>query len=152
MAGNRCDIYNYIDKFKEAKSFEEAKAYLTPILELFAYVIVQSDVAVLEDHENWRDTFATRLRESAAQSGGGGNSFPSFGVQGAAPGNRVHAPAAPAPQKKFLGGGKPSKNSGMSENDGRLAVRSSRPPPHQNISPSLQSIMNGTHPSLSDDN
>ncbi len=148
MAGNRCNIYEYIDKIKDAKSFEEAKPFLIPMLELCAYVIVQSDAAVLEDHENWRDMFAGRLREAAAQSGGG-NQPMAYSAPSPAPGNaRIHAPPGSGQQKKALGGRSP-KTSGMNESDGRLAVRSARP--SHNIPASLQSIMNGTHPSLTND-
>lgn len=155
MAGNRCNIYEFIDKIKEAKSLEELKTYLVPMLELCAYVIVQSDAAVLEDHENWRDTFAGRLREAAAQSGGGGGGgFPPavYAAPSPPPGNaRIHhAPAGPGGGSKKISGAKPPKNGGLGETDGRLAVRAPRPS-HQNIPASLQSIMNGTHPSLHND-
>ncbi len=146
MAGNRCNIYEFIDKIKDAKSFEEAKQYLVPLLELCAYVIVQSDAAVLEDHENWRDTFAGRLREATAQSGGGA----AYSAPSPIPANtRVHVSGSS--QKKYLGAAKPPKTSGMNESDGRLVVRSARPPSGQNLPASLQSIMNGTHPSLNND-
>jgi hypothetical protein len=153
MAGNRCNIYEFIDKIKEAKSFEEAKAYLVPLLELCAYVIVQSDAAVLEDHENWRDTFAGRLREAAATQSGGNPPMP-YGAPGPSPGNaRVHAAtggAASGGSQKLVGG-RPPKASGLGESDGRLGVRSTRPPAHQNLPHSLLSIMNGSHPSLHND-
>src|SRR3990172_12309184 len=146
MAGNRCNIYEFIDKIKDAKSFEEAKPFLIPLLELCAYVIVQSDAAVLEDHEAWRDTFAGRLREAAAQQSGGGNmgsldphggyapnfplpaySAPAYSTPVPAPGNpRIHASSGGAPRKP-PGAKPPPKTSGMNESDGRLAARSARP-------------------------
>jgi len=157
MAGNRCNIYEFIDKIKDAKSFEEAKPFLIPLLELCAYVIVQSDAAVLEDHEAWRDTFAGRLREAAAQQSGGSNfpppayNAPAYGAPVPVPGNpRIHASSGGGAPRKPPGAKPPPKAGGVNESDGRLAVRSARPP-HQGIPPSLQSIMNGTHPSLHND-
>ena len=44
----------------------------------------------------------------------------------------------------------PQLAQGVSVDSGRLAVRAPRPS-HQNIPASLQSIMNGTHPSLHND-
>lgn len=119
----RCDIYRRIDALDSARTVAELRAALKPILNLLAYDMVAGDSSVSAYQEEWHDQYAAALREEA------GSEAPPPTTTSAKEAPRTRAPQQPRPSN---------------------ARPSNARPPQPAISASLQSILDGSHPSFRD--
>jgi hypothetical protein len=157
QAGAHCSIADQIDTLGEARTVGELAARLKPILDKLAYYAVTGEGAVLEAHETWHTMYTDRLYEAAgadrtaalATAG-----LPSTSTQTVI---RRGGPHADHEKGRTRGARAPGKHSasaegGFGDSDERLPLAPpSNRPRADNVPASLRAIMDGTHPSLRED-
>lgn len=160
--GNRCAIYDKIDALERAPTVAALVAQLRPILNELAYYAVTGEAAVNETHEEWHTTFTDRLyeamgsdRSAAIARAGAPGAMPapsSTVLARAAELDRARGQAGRRPQAKPAAGGGRTEG-GFGDSADRLppAPPGNRPRPGGPIPSSLLAIMNGSHPSLRED-
>jgi hypothetical protein len=145
-------IYDQIDALAEARTVGELAAKLQPILNELAYYVVTGEGVVMETHEEWHTDFTDRLYDAVADDKKGGARAPAAATAWVqSPGPKAQKtgsgarPQGVAPRRPPEGG-----FAGGSER-GPLPVPTGggRPRP-ADLSPTLRSIMEGTHPSFTE--
>lgn len=156
--GNRCKIYEKIDALDEARTVADLVKRLKPILSELAYYAVTGEAAVMETREEWHSQYADALYGASASDYNADRAA----VAAVAP----RAPARAASARAPSGAGRVDpglarsvsttggKGGGRGRSDERrhaqAAPPSNRPRPGD-IPPSLQAIMDGSHPSFKED-
>jgi hypothetical protein len=151
--GNRCEIYEKIDALDEARTVADLVKRLKPILSELAYYAVTGEAAVMETREEWHSQYADALYGATASD------FNADRAAAAAPrAAPARAASARAPAPSGAGRVDPGPaRSGKGRGDGggerrhaQAAPPTNRPRPGD-IPPSLQAIMDGSHPSFKED-
>lgn len=168
--GNRCIIYEKLDALDEARTVADLVRRLKPILGELAYYAVTGEASVMEAREEWHSQYADALYGATASDYNAGlapasRRQPAGAGAGAAPPvsrRRLTADHGERRQAPPCGRGSPSTRGSLSTREcpstrGSLSPerRQAPPPPNRprpgDIPSSLQAIMNGSHPSLKDD-
>jgi len=130
--GSRCKIYDKIDALDGARSVQDIVKCLKPILNELAYYAVTGEGAVMDTQEEWHTNFKEALHEE-------------LGLE-----QKREEPAPkqtdePPRRKKKKKGGKKSRKSNKEPTPAKESTSAT------GLTPALQAIMGGTHPSLNED-
>ncbi len=131
------DIYRAIDSLDEAKTVTELAARIKPILDKLAWLALQSDGAIHDAHEEWREEYTDRLYEATGRN---------FQASNATNPRPAAAPARPPP----------GKQKGRKVGDPPVFRKEAAPqppptrPPKGTLTPALQKILDGSHESFTE--
>jgi hypothetical protein len=153
--GSRDNIYDKIDGLSKCETMSQLIPKLQAILSNMAYYVINSDGAILETHEEWQTDFTERLRSdvgamkdakklSARQQRGPrasppGDALDSESIELA---GEISLAEPVAPVKPTRAKPKKSREKGPAPPGG------ARPAQLEDVPASLLAIMNGSHPSL----